>query len=342
MKRKAVTIIVLIFAAIGALTFLNAAIDHPNKEKNAFVRYFNANLIRSAELSHQGEITALCGFDSAKLFFNERTPDKIVYCSKELSGRKELTLRLNRSSDWRFYTVVTYPNIDILFGNDRKIASGNLLNDSLTTTMIRTNAFANVVRISDGVFIIRTVDTPTLDAVFKKVNINANCIITDNNLSQRLHDGGFVNDGKLSYDPVSNILAYVNYYSHHVIFFDTSFKLLLRSQTIDTTTISNVPIIRKGGAITHKSPPVMVNGNSCAFGGVLYVRSKLKADNENLRDFKRNEVIDRYLISDGRYIGSFYLPLPDDHRLLNFQVIGNNQLIAVYDTEIVKYKIATE
>jgi len=72
--------------------------------------------------------------------------------------------------------------------------------------------------------------------------------------------------------------------------------------------------------------------------GLLYVISKLKADNEDGQAFEYNSVIDKYSITDGSYRGSFYLLSVNKNKLKSFKVF-NNTCVILYEGQVIKYRI---
>lgn len=165
-------------------------------------------------------------------------------------------------------------------------------------------------------------------------------------LLKKMVDGYFCTDGILQFDTMSSRLFYVHFYRGTFLSLDTNLNLCYLAKTVDTINrpgfkVASLSEVTKGGAgsmITPTTPPIVVNRNFTINGDYMYILSALKADNESHSTFRKNQVIDVYLISNGKYQHSFYIPKYKKLNLSEFR-IQDSQLIAIYNNMIVKYQL---
>ena len=153
-------------------------------------------------------------------------------------------------------------------------------------------------------------------------------------------DGVFCVDGMLNYNKELNRVIYTYYYRNEIVFADSNLNLLFRGKTIDTVNRAKIKVstIEADKRITISAPPVVVNGSSCTAGDLLYINSRMLADNENDTIRRTQDVIDVYSIRDGSYRFSFYIPKFNGQQLISF-FVKSNFLIIMYRKNIVSYKI---
>jgi hypothetical protein len=110
---------------------------------------------------------------------------------------------------------------------------------------------------------------------------------------------------------------------------DSSLNIKFRAHTIDTIQTAQIKIgeIETSNQITLSAPPLFVNRQSCAYNSQLFINSRLKSDNETIKAFRENDVIDVYSLTKGQYLRSFYLPLQNSESLREFRVVGNKIIL---------------
>jgi len=134
------------------------------------------------------------------------------------------------------------------------------------------------------------------------------------------------------------------YYRGEFLSLDTNLNLLYKSKTIDTvltadiTTKVKINVKENTRTTMQTKPPNVVNAFITSDKNHIYVRSKLKADNDTDSKFVDNSIIDTYDIVSGKYKSSFYLPRYKGRKVSNFQIKGNI-LLAMYGRYLVKYGI---
>jgi hypothetical protein len=344
MKGKLITIAVIATLAIFGLTILYGAEDNPNKHKNGFQRKFIANAITRIKVApFENAVYQLCGTNGGLLYLSGQIPGLVYVADRQLSRIYTVQLPLPKIPNLApvFYTVVCFPDIFILGGNIKIIISGNLLTKKYTIHNLNTGPFGNVSVAGNNNFILRDIDTLTYNALFKKVNRRGEVQQAEKGISERLHDFGFLDYGKLTYDSTTHLFVYVSRYSNRITCFDSSLTVQYISRTIDTSSHPKINIAKEQGSVTIKTPPFTVNQDACSSQGQLFVHSGLKADDENTSDFNDRAVFDVYTEITGAYIGSFYIPNYDGESFKNFNILGKNRLIVFYDQHIVSYDLTS-
>jgi len=172
------------------------------------------------------------------------------------------------------------------------------------------------------------------DQAFTRWDPVKNIFFTEENVSEKRGDAGFSTDGMLLFDKSTSRILYVEYYINQFICMDTLLQVLYKRQTIDTFSNTVIKVSLEttpySKTITNGSPLHQINLESKAVNGKLYIHSATPAKNESSKEFRSNAVIDVYRISDGHYLGSFYIPEFKGERLKDFEV-EEDKLIVLYD-----------
>jgi len=346
MSKNIYAIAGLALGALFVLVALNFMSDSPNRHNNGFQRYFKMNApikeVNKVKLKYSNiSVQNICGFNDSTFFLSDNIPGNIVVANIKSNIVDTIRLRLPpiKALAPVFYTAINFPNISILAGNAKVIIKGNLQSQKYNITHVKTGPFSNGITLSQETFVMRCIDTSTLQAVFKKVDLNDNRISSEKNISENIRDAGFAYDGYLAYDNKTCKFIYVSFYCNQFVCFDTSLNLLYKAHTIDTSYVPKSEIKNLTKSITQDSPPMFSNKGNCAYNGILYVRSVLKADNEKIKSFNSNDVIDMYNEKNGKYLGSFYIPMPNGERLKKFLVINNNEIVGLYPSYLIKYNL---
>lgn len=341
MKKHIYIITGLTVAAFVILLSLNASMNKPNKYKNGFDRVFVTDVVREIKrIDFKHDLNTICGVSGDTVFFSGMIAGEVYYMS--LSNPKLDTINIGLQDipklQMGVFTTVDYPYIYILGGNAKCVIKGNLITKDHEVTMFNAGgAFSNGTVINPETFVMRVIDSNTLDAQFKRFDLGAQAVTTEDDLSILLGDAGFTHDGRLSYDAVTDRLYYVPFYSNNVTCFDPSLQLLYRCHTIDTNAHANVEVLRKDDAATLKKPTITVNGYSHAHGGNLYVKSNLRADNEEDEGVFGFAMIDQYDGNNGEYLQSLVLPDSKAKKLRQFCFLQDGKLLVLMDREIILY-----
>lgn len=159
-----------------------------------------------------------------------------------------------------------------------------------------------------------------------------------------LPNGLFTNDGMLLYDKENAKILYMYYYKGEFLALDTNLNLLYNSKTIDTVRRANIKVKlildgkERTPTLIQTAPPKITNSFITTSKNRIYIKSKLRSDNESQSVFDKNQAIDVYNIENGDYLHSFHIPRYLGKKVTQFQ-IKDHTLLAIYGKYIVKYYI---
>lgn len=90
---------------------------------------------------------------------------------------------------------------------------------------------------------------------------------------------------------------------------DSTLTLHNRWKTIDTISRAALKVVtlRQTGDTKLATPPVIVNRNATAYGGLLFIQGGLKGKYQDSAVWEHAVAIDIYSQDDGRYLMSFYI-----------------------------------
>jgi hypothetical protein len=303
--RRIYVLTALLFAALFIIAFLVYTADFPNKNKNGFNRHYLQHTVTPlANVSTRGVIQNICGATATQFFFATGNAKKIIVTNHLLQDRKLITLPVDPSLGLDFYTQTDSPFVYIYAFNKPAIITTNINTGATNTKQLPAGAFTQAQTLGNGTFILRKLSTKVPDQFFVKVTNDT--ITTGEHLSEIHMDGGMATDGILHYDPDTHLFTYLHYYNNNYITFDTTLQLARSGHTIDTFTHLHFELSQTKNVYSSQGPDHMINAASCVYKGYLYVRSTLKADNDD-EGYKNNIVIDVYKLHTGEYRGSFYL-----------------------------------
>jgi len=343
MKKEISIVVALALAATGILFALNLTSGKPNTVKNGFSRNMsNARLKEVARLKLSSTLFHIVGARGDSLYFTGKIPGCVYLITSDLTKIDTLDLQIPKPQLLlnHFPTFVQYPDVFVIGGNARQFIHGNLATGKFSIdTLISKGSPLNVVKISDGTYIIRRITEINRNGSFAKLNIYTNEVTSEKNISPTLGDAGFTYDGTLSYDSLTNTLIHVPYYNNNITTFDTNLNLIARHHSIDTHFVAKNQSINIGTTVTFKEPPVTINGRSWAHNGLLYILSQQQAENESSAAFNTYSPIDVYEISSGKYLNSYKLPILHGQNVADIMMVSDADMICAYSKKLVHYRI---
>lgn len=210
-------------------------------------------------------------------------------------------------------------------------------------TRFETPLFTRVDDISASSLVLRGFDSTRKEQLLYKIDKTTGSIIGKADLFGATNDGGFSTDGMLKFDNSTQQVIYIQYYKNTFFCLDTNLNLRYSGKTIDTTNSTLMEAKRieheQRGGIISKNPLRQLFRIATVNNGTLFIASKLQANNDDATDRQHNQVIDTYNLITGNYTGSFYLPQSQEDGRLKDLWIKNGQAIALYDKNLVVYKI---
>lgn len=336
--RRIYYLLAMLVAAFLIIAILVYNAEFPNKYKNGFNRYYIQNTVTPlADIPTEGIIQDICGATSTHFFFSTGDPEKIISTNHLLQEKKLISLHLNKSA-MDFFTAVDSPFVYVYAYNMPAIITADINTGNIKIKQLPAGAYSNAQALGNNEFVLRKLSTEIPDQLFVKTMSDS--IITEDHLSELHLDGGMCTDGLLHYDPGTHLFTYLHYYNNQYISFDSSLQYKSRGHTIDTFSHFRFELSDKIAATKHvftsQGPDHMINAASCVYKGVLYVRSTLKADNDDVTVYRNNIIIDTYNLQTGQYTGSFYLP-GNAREKINKMAIYNDILLVQCKDRIYAY-----
>ena len=324
--RRIFYLAALLLSAFFIIAALVYTAEFPNKYKNGFNRHYLHNAVTPlADMPTDGIIQDICGATSNRFFFSTTHPEKIISTNHELQDKKFISLHINNPPT-DFFTAVDSPAIHIYAYNIPAIITADINTGNTLIRSLPAGAYSNAQAFGNGEFLLRKLSTKIPDQFFTKVLPDT--IITEDHLSELHLDGGMCTDGLLHYDKSTRLFTYLHYYNNQFITFDSTLQLINSGRTIDTFSHFRFELSEEVKHIySSQGPDQMINAASCVYKGILYVRSTLKADNDDATTYKNNIVIDTYDQLTGKYKGSFYLPGNNGEKITKMAIYDDILLI---------------
>lgn len=343
-RNTLILIVAVMTIAISLVTLLAWIALHPIHLPNGFNRRIIKKELTLLHVSeNSSNVNGVSGASQYRYYFRTIDPARIWSTDHSLQNSKLIQLRVPNSERIAsaFYSVVDSPVVHIMAGNGPAIIQAHLAGYEPFISRFPTALFTRAVKISTNTYVFRGFDTTEKKAgqLFIKGNPKSGDIMRRKNITGNTIDAaGISTDGQLSYDASTGLLLYVSFYSNQVFCLDTNLQLLYAGRTIDTVSRPQVEIGSAGNTVTASSPARVINSRSKVAEGRLYVVSKLKADNEDIEDFRNNAIIDTYDTPTGNYMGSFYLPYYKREKFTDFSVV-RDKLVVVYKTHVAVYQL---
>lgn len=343
-RRRLLVLSGCLVVSIGATLFLNWISQRANDKPNAFIRSFPPHLaIPERIVDLRVNSWYFAGATASKVYLaNVVAPSLLI--AADTAFRDTARIRLKFPRDAMLVVgpnkvTVDSPFIFLMEGEVPLMMRGNLSDLTIDKEWAGTH-FELCTPVSARGSIVRILDSREQQHLLAKVFFDSTAVVRDEHILEKQQDGIFSTDGMLLYDDSSKRIVYVYFYRNQINCLDTSLNLLYRSRTLDTISHAQVTLgqLNARGDITMAKPPVFVNKQSCAANGLLFVRSALKANNEETSVFRQNSVIDVYWLRDGHYRFSFYLPDFLGNKIRSFRVTGH-RLLAFYDKYLYVYHL---
>lgn len=218
-----------------------------------------------------------------------------------------------------------------------KIYKGSTNSWALADPIYQGTLFSEFMPLGNSSMFMRTI----LDDEFELIKkTQPDKTIENRDVLQKQIDGLFCVDGALRYDKHTHRLVYVYFHRNEFICLDTALQIVFRGSTIDTTRVAKMRVadLTSRHASSLASPAYLVNRKVIVADSTLYINSLLKGDNESAAAFGNASAIDMYALSNGKYIGSFYLPYYKGKRARHFTIMGK-RLLSLHDGHLLIYSL---
>jgi hypothetical protein len=290
----------------------------------------------------RASVQRYAGADEGYYYFTGVSPEYLLRYDHHLKqvDRLDLGITSDRKMRSRFYAIVESGSVSLFAGNAPAIIQNNLSIPSKGTRFtIDEGVFSRISSIDDSTFIARGyLRDSGLNQLFYRYNTRSRRIEKQNQVFEQT-DAGLSSDGLLHYDRRRQQLLYVQFYTNSIYTFNTDLELIKTDSTINPAVVSTTfgKTSSKATKIKNITSKQVVNRRSYIEGDILFNQSGIKSKGETLSTFRNNAVIDCYALQDMHYVGSFYIPLKGK-QLFDIGIL-DNELIAVYATEVIKYKL---
>jgi hypothetical protein len=343
--NKFITLFFCLISSVGIVIILFSFSKRLNHRNNNFTRLFPPHFLSNAkQIDLKYNSYYFAGFTKNNIFLGNVTAAAfILKTNYDLNDSSHYILKVPKQIRMVTPAITVYldsPDIIMLEGISSRILRGNLINLSMEDCGYKGLSFNESCVISNQSFAFRTYDQKLEVNILGKSTLNPTTIHMFPGILTRRGDGVFSLDGQMVKDPSTGNLIYVYFYRNEFIYLDTNLSILLKGKTIDSIQTPQIKIARinSESATTFSAPPLLVNKTCCADSNLLFVNSKLKANNEFEESFSGSSVIDIYTLKNGEYLYSFYVPDDNHVKMRSFKVF-NNRLVALYDHTIMTFNI---
>jgi len=334
MKKKFLTLLILLCGAVTAIGLLFLLATKIGVPKNGFERRIIVQALTKRDSIALPGVWYYAGRAGTKLFLGKRGESRIIQLDEQ---NKVSEVALNVPNK-KFKIHIDSPTIFFeQYGYDRMYVGefpANKITDTLSTGL----PLIDVEPLSKTSLAALTFMSPDEAFVLGKKTVYG--VSYFSGLLKKQVDGQFCTDGMLKYNKEHSRLFYVYYYRNEFLCLDTSMNLQYVAHTIDTTSRAKITVsnIHSEHAATLSSPARVVNNKVHTSGDLLFVYSNLEADNELRSVFLSNMAIDAYTIRDGQYAFSFYIPMPERQKAVEFFVV-DKLLYVLFRDRIITYDI---
>lgn len=337
------TITTLVSCAIVILMFLGS--EHIVKKENNFTRRFLIHPVIEEKkiLDLDNPDYYFAGYDDGHIYLGNRifpqilitadtglVSDKLMKIEPDNMNHKFSNLRVQVNNGFYYFYDGTIPII----------YRGRLDRPKANTLSFQDAYFNQLIVLDSSRFALRTQSSATKQFTLALLDLYSEPKIKlFPELLQKQIDGVFDVDGNITFDKSQKNLIYTYLYRNQYLIMDDQFILKNKFNTIDTTRIAQIKITKLAdGRHKMNAPPLKVNRQSIAFGGILFNQSDLMGKLESREAWKAAKIIDMYRTDRQEYIGSFYIYNKKEMKMHDFIITGNYMYVLRGD-EVVRYRI---
>ncbi len=343
MKSKVISLFICLVFSISAVVALDLLSFKINRRKNGFIRLFPSHLalpLKIQDIKYNSYY--LAGYAEGKIYLgNSSAPYMLLAADSALKDIQQVKLHISGSPPvFPGYNMLAVDSLSVYLmeGEISTIITGSLWGLNLSH-IYKSPPFSFGIPLSPSTFVVRSYYNASGQNVLEKVSVPSDSIKAIYPLKKQ-GDGIFSTDGLLRYEPVSKSIVYIYFYRNEIVRLDSNLNVVYESHTIDTISHAyiNPTYIASTKSLTLAHPPLLVNKDCSVNKDWIFVRSGLRANNEDQESFDQWSVIDVYSFKDGSYHFSFYLPDLNHIKTKNFAVYGKT-LIAMYDHYLYAYRM---
>ncbi|WHF51795.1 tellurium resistance protein TerC [Chryseobacterium gotjawalense] len=333
----------LAFTAIlsaGSMVALFLSSEYIMKKENNFTRRFlphpidfpqKLNLeVNSFYFAGQHGDTIFLGNKVAPLIMGKVYPsfDKLILDTLKISDAslpfQELKLQ------------VQYPYFSLADGHVPAVFEGEFPDVNAQLAMHQKAYFSTIVMIKPKHYIFRGQSTKTRETIMGLLETEPDVKFRFNTtFLEKQIDGIFDTDGNFVTDPVKQNVIYTYFYRNEYRVLDDQLRFTGQGKTIDTITKAQLKLnTLKDGRIKMNAPPLKVNQDQAAYGGLLFNEANLRGRHESAKMWQQAKVVDVYHYPTATYRYSFYVHHDGPNKMRSmlvtakhFYILSGNQLI---------------
>lgn len=333
------SIVSLTLLALLLISGLYWNAERPYKIKNGFNRKNIAVLKKTLALKVPSEMKSLVFDGQHRVYFCNEVPDKIWRLN--IINMKLDTLLIPWPKPVQeklsFKLMATEKELYLQYQNQQAIFCYDLVAATVERhSLIRTPS--QQVLTGGQQLVMRCGDFGSRKPILLKQGLKAGGMKAIKKPWENEKKGLIPTDGELHFDWITGLISYHYFYKNGFLVLDSDLNKITNGKTIDTVEKGMVKVKLINDVFTLKAPPRIVNGHGFAANGKLFLNGYLKAENEDVKDFRNHTVIDVYDMLKGIYLYSFYVPVFNERKTNRF-VISGDLMVCLYGDHVVIYRI---
>ena len=347
--RKALTFMLPVMVAPVVLVYLLYAFTYqPNKGDNGFRRsYAGPAVIPTDTLQGTQTYGLLCGVTPYHFYVESAgRKNQVFQFDWALKDKQVFHFGLPPEKKiWsRLYYQVDSPGVHLFAGNGPDVFKGTLAPGLLLRHHYPMGIFMWSIALPNDEYLLRGFASAKGGAGLSFIrwipgDAERLKMINPFPASRTL---GLESDGTMDFDTTTGQLVFIQFYKNGILVLDSAFHPRPFIPTIDTVLharTSEGTYQEDGNRFYSSNTPLFfVNWNTDISGGLVYVNSLLRADNEDRGAFESYSDLDVYSLKTYRYQYSIKVPRLFGRKLISFKIEGD-RIAACYPDGIVTYRV---
>lgn len=341
MKKRLFVLLGSTMVSVSIVLVLFAAVAPQPELSNGFSRKWTAvSILPDAVLDLGYNSFYFGGYQHDQIFLGNRTsPLFVVKCRGNLRDTTEhIISNLSPSVGSNCIFMEEDGTFFLCDRITRHVYSGNVNELRVTNTDSIKTGTDLIYPVSTGSYLLRSFGhNPVRYHLSKQEN---GLVRTDTTIIKNGENALFTSDGLLIANETRSQFIYSYFYRNQFLFLDSNLKVLNTVRTIDTNFTAKLHLtsIKDGQAITISGKPKVINTTTCLHDSLLYIYSKLKADNQSDSSYRASNNIDVYNIFTGAYVGSVALPRYKKAQISSLQIY-ESKLYVIAGRYLLRYPI---
>lgn len=346
-KTASIRSLVVVLGSTVVVVVLFLSSDLILHKHNTFIRKYTPFTVTHEETRNlEFNRFYFAGKSSNQLFLGNHTAPALI-TEIDIQLNTTQTYHINISDTlYKFRKIelrVQPPYFYLFDGTVPCVFKGNL-NDS-KAVLISDNAygFTKAEVLDSTTLVIRTMNESRENLLATLSLKNGEILKFAPEILEKQIDGLFDTDGILQYSEQQQKFIYLYYYRNQYLVTDNNLELILRGNTIDTTTQAKIKIeyLKNRNEKKFSAPPLLVNKISAVHNNLLFVNSLLPGRFDVKKMWDKISVIDVYDINTKTYVISFYINDIDGDKIQDL-LVTDTHVYALIGTHIVSYKLGDE